>query len=174
MNPAARKTVPAHVSRVPAGRLERFLRLGFAAGGMAAGAAIESARRWWSGETTSVGDALLHPANARRLAKSLARMRGAAMKMGQLLSLEGGSLLPPQFSEVLTVLQDSAHTMSQSELNALLGREYGRGWQRRFRELDPRPIASASIGQVHRAVTVDGRTLEIGRASCRERVYVLV
>ena len=149
------------ISRVPAGRVERFVRLGVAAGGMAASAAAESARRWWTGETAGIADTLLNPKSAERLAKSLARMRGAAMKMGQLLSLEGGAVLPPQFADVLAVLQDSAHTMSTAQLHALLGREYGRGWRDRFIDFDEEPIAAASIGQVHRAIALDARELAL-------------
>ena len=155
------RTDSGRASRVPAGRIERLMRLSVAAGGMAASAAAEGARRWWTGETASVTNALLNPKSAERLAKSLARMRGAAMKMGQLLSLEGGAVLPPQFADVLAVLQDSAHTMSTAQLHALLGREYGRGWRERFIDFDEEPIAAASIGQVHRVIAVDARELAL-------------
>jgi predicted unusual protein kinase regulating ubiquinone biosynthesis (AarF/ABC1/UbiB family) len=104
---------------------------------------------------------LLTPGNARRMAESLSRMRGAAMKLGQLISLEGGSMLPDEFAEILAILRDSAHTMSSSQLHALLGREYGQGWRRRFEGFDEAPIAAASIGQVHRVRTADSRDLAL-------------
>lgn len=146
-------------SRVPAGRLERWMHLGVLAGGVAAGAAMEGARRLWAGERPALAEVVLHGANPRQLAAGLARMRGAAMKLGQLLSLEGGDLLPATLREALATLRADGDRMTTAQLHAALGRAYGRGWQRRFRALDENPIAAASIGQVHRAVAADGREL---------------
>ena len=150
---------PRRASRVPAGRLERWMHLGVLAGGVAAGAAMEGARRLWAGDRPALADVVLHGANPRQLVAGLARMRGAAMKLGQLLSLEGGDVLPAALSEALASLRADGDRMTTAQLHAALGREYGRGWQRRFRAFDATPIAAASIGQVHRAVAADGREL---------------
>jgi predicted unusual protein kinase regulating ubiquinone biosynthesis (AarF/ABC1/UbiB family) len=106
-------------------------------------------------------DLLLTPADARRLAERLSRMRGAVMKLGQLMSLDGKDLLPPAFVELLAPLRDGAHVMPFSQLVGVLEREYGAGWDKRFRRFAFTPIAAASIGQVHRAETRDGRILAL-------------
>ena len=156
-SPSARSQRRA--SRVPAGRLARWMHLGVMAGGVAAGAAMEGARRLWAGERPALADIVRHGANPGQLVAGLARMRGAAMKLGQLLSLEGGEVLPTALSEALATLRADGDRMTTAQLHATLGREYGRGWQRRFRAFDESPIAAASIGQVHRAVAADGRDL---------------
>jgi len=147
-------------SRIPAGRVERLARLGGLAGRLALGAAAEGARRLGSGQA-GAGHVLLTPANARRLARSLSSMRGAAMKLGQLLSLEADDFLPPEAAEVLATLRDGADAMPMQQLRGVLRATWGAGWQRRFRYFDFEPIAAASIGQVHTATTADGRELAL-------------
>jgi predicted unusual protein kinase regulating ubiquinone biosynthesis (AarF/ABC1/UbiB family) len=128
---------------------------------VAAGALGEAARRWWSGENASYADVVLNVANAERIADTLSRMRGAAMKLGQLLSLEGGTVLPQAFTDALTSLQASGDRMSPAQLHGVLGREYGHGWRDRFSEFEEEPFATASIGQVHHARARDGRDLAL-------------
>lgn len=148
-------------SRVPASRIERLARMGWMAGELAAGGLAEGARRFFSGETAGAGSALLSGANAQRLARRLAQLRGAAMKLGQLLSLESADILPPEFAEALALLRASADTMPSSQVRRVLGREYGAGWEARFQRFELEPVASASIGQVHEAVAADGRRLAL-------------
>jgi len=152
-------------SRVPAGRIERFARLGVTAGQLALGSLAEGARRMFEGDEAGGrrfdASVLLNPANARQLAEGLSRMRGAAMKLGQMLSLEGQAGIPPEFAEALQILRQEGDRMPQSQLNRVLGREYGKGWQQKFERFDYDPIASASIGQVHRARAVDGREIAL-------------
>lgn len=156
-----KKNNPTRSSRVPAGRLERLVRMGTMAGTVAAGALGEAARRWWSGESASYADVVLNVANAERIADTLSRMRGAAMKLGQLLSLEGGTVLPQAFTDALTSLQASGDRMSPAQLHGVLGREYGHGWRDRFSEFEEEPFATASIGQVHHARARDGRDVAL-------------
>jgi predicted unusual protein kinase regulating ubiquinone biosynthesis (AarF/ABC1/UbiB family) len=145
---------------VPAGRLERLARIGWVAGEMALGGAAEGLRRV-SGRRPQAGSALLSGANGRRLARRLSSMRGAAMKLGQLLSLEAEDLLPPEVAEALSVLRDAGDAMPPTQLRRVLGGTWGRGWEQRFRRFDDEPIAAASIGQVHEAETLDGRCLAL-------------
>ena len=153
-----RKPPPAPI---PQSRLGRLARMGLAAGGLAAGAATEGLKRIARGKAPDFRGALLSAPNARRLAARLARLRGAAMKVGQLVSLQGDDVLPPEFAQALSVLRSQAAPMPAQQLHRVLGREYGAGWRRRFTRFDDEPIAAASIGQVHRVTAADGRDLAL-------------
>ena len=146
-------------SRVPSGRAERFAQIGWLAGRMAVGTAVEAARRLGGG--SSAGHLALSSANARRLAESLSSMRGAAMKLGQLLSLEAEDLLPPEVAETLSTLRDAGDAMPPEQLRRCLDGAWGPDWESRFQHFDYEPIAAASIGQVHTAVALDGRELAL-------------
>lgn len=151
----------AEQSRLTASRLGRLGLLGRLAGGLAGGAIGEGARRLAQGQRPAVGDLLLTPGNARRLAGHLAEMRGAAMKLGQLLSMDGGAVLPPAFSELLARLREDAHAMPLGQVAAVLKQAWGEGWDARFERFHFTPLAAASIGQVHAAVLRGGERLAI-------------
>jgi predicted unusual protein kinase regulating ubiquinone biosynthesis (AarF/ABC1/UbiB family) len=144
-------------SNVPATRLGRLLGLGLAAGELVLGGMAEGVRRLAEGQRLGAGEMLLTGPNVRRLAQRLARLRGAAMKLGQLLSLEGEELLPREAAAALAILRAGGEPMPLAQLHRVLGREYGKGWRARFERFDDEPVAAASIGEVHRARTRDGR-----------------
>ncbi|MCA9509237.1 MAG: AarF/ABC1/UbiB kinase family protein [Myxococcota bacterium] len=145
---------------MPSGRAERLASLGVLAGKLALGGAAEGVRRL-AGASADAGHVLLSGANARRLVASLSSMRGAAMKLGQLLSLEAEDLLAPEVADALAALRDAGHAMPQAQLERVLRDAYGARWRDRFAEFDPEPIAAASIGQVHAARATDGRDLAL-------------
>jgi predicted unusual protein kinase regulating ubiquinone biosynthesis (AarF/ABC1/UbiB family) len=152
---------PSKGRAVPSGRLSRLVRLGGLAAGVAGGAVAQGARSLARGERPALEDLVLTPANLRRVADRLSEMRGAAMKMGQLLSMDAGDLLPPEMSDILARLRAEATPMPARQLGQVLDAEWGGGWRGRFVDFDTRPIAAASIGQVHRARLRDGRDLAI-------------
>ena len=146
-------------ARVPEGRAERIARLGSMVAGIAGEAALEAVRRA-AGQGES-GPLALTRANARRIGDTLADLRGAAMKLGQLLSLQGEEWLPPALLEVLAALRDHAFVMPEAQVRGVLATELGSGWPELLAEFDFDPIAAASIGQVHAARSADGRDLAL-------------
>ena len=148
-------------SPVPGRRVSRLLQFGRLAGGIAGGAISEGARQLASGKRPSAAGLLLTPANAGRLADRLAELRGAAMKVGQLLSMEAGEFLPPELTQILARLRDDAQPMPLGQVAAVLNGAWGKDWGARFRRFSFTPLAAASIGQVHEAETVDGQHLAI-------------
>jgi predicted unusual protein kinase regulating ubiquinone biosynthesis (AarF/ABC1/UbiB family) len=131
------------------------------ASSVAGGMLAEGARYLAKGTVPSLSDMLLTPANARRIADELSRLRGAAMKVGQLLSMDSGDLIPPVLADVLARLRSDAAPMPMSQLVKVLEGEWGPEWNRNFSRFTFTPTAAASIGQVHRAITQDGVELAI-------------
>jgi predicted unusual protein kinase regulating ubiquinone biosynthesis (AarF/ABC1/UbiB family) len=147
--------------KVPSGRLSRLSSFGRLAGGVAGGVLAEGARRLASGERPRMSDLLLTPANAIRVTDQLSKLRGAAMKLGQMISMDAGDVLPAELTTILARLRDAAHFMPPSQLNRVLTAEWGKDWRGQFKAFDATPIAAASIGQVHRATLLDGMLLAI-------------
>ncbi len=146
---------------VPTGRLSRLSHFGSLATSIAGGMVLDGARRFAQGQRPTIGDLLLTPANALKVTHQLSQLRGAAMKIGQLMSMDAGDLLPAELTEILSRLRSSAQHMPHDQLQRELNRRWGRDWQQRFQSFSMTPIAAASIGQVHRARTKDGRDLAI-------------
>ena len=97
---------------------------------------------------------------AEQIAETLGHMKGAMMKLGQMVSyLDAG--LPPHVREALAQLQADAPPMSAELAAGVVESELGAPPEVIFAEWDPIPIASASIGQVHRAMTADGRAVAV-------------
>lgn len=146
---------------VPHRRFARQAHLGGMAGQVALATLGGVAQNLMRGRGIDIAGAALTPANALRVAGSLGHLRGAAMKLGQMLSMDSGIVLPAQVTGILAQLRADAPAMPPAQLKSMLDTQWGADWQRRFRRFDVRPIAAASIGQVHRAQTRDGRDLAI-------------
>jgi predicted unusual protein kinase regulating ubiquinone biosynthesis (AarF/ABC1/UbiB family) len=97
---------------------------------------------------------------AQDVADTLGTMKGVLMKIGQLASYVDDGIAPPA-RRVLGRLQDSVPPMSAELAAGVIRAELGDAPERVFREWDPQPIAAASIGQVHRAITADGQAVAV-------------
>jgi predicted unusual protein kinase regulating ubiquinone biosynthesis (AarF/ABC1/UbiB family) len=156
---------------VPDNRLNRS-RLGRAGllGGVAAGAAARqlgtrAANTMRSEEEAQ--DALGRQAleTADRLVRVLGGMKGAAMKVGQTLSVLDPGMVPgpyrDEFQAKLAQLQTMAPTVSFKDMRKVIERDLGEPLRSAFRDFDEEPVAAASIGQVYRATLHDGRPVAV-------------
>ncbi|WVQ75190.1 hypothetical protein IAR50_004801 [Cryptococcus sp. DSM 104548] len=146
-------------SKVPSSRIGRLFHYGSLAASLSWGAASESVRRTTGGGGT--GSVFMSDANVRRLVSTLGRMRGAALKLGQFMSIQDNHMLPPEIEKVLQQVQAHANYMPDWQMDKVLREELGADWQNIFASFDRTPVASASIGQVHRATMPDGRNVAV-------------
>ena len=146
---------------VPVGRFARFIGLSGTTAGMAGNVATRALIEIGRGTQPDLRSLLITPSNVTRLANRLSRMRGAAMKVGQLISMDAGEVLPPELADLMARLRDQAHFMPPKQLLEVLNRAWGSDWRKSFQTFNVRPIAAASIGQVHRATLKDGRDVAI-------------
>ena len=153
---------PTRSSRaVPTSRLSRIGRLGSLAGRIAGNVVSQGAGQLLKGEKPALSSLLLTPKNISNIADQLASMRGAAMKLGQLISMDAGDFLPEELAVILGRLRDDADPMPKDQLIATLNQSWGEKWQDDLLYFSFAPIAAASIGQVHKVITMDGRMLAV-------------
>ncbi|KAJ5902538.1 Protein ABC1 [Penicillium taxi] len=150
--PVTEKAVPYQMmeSRVPSSRLGRLWQYGGLATSLAYGAVSETVRRAAGGQET--GSLMFSAANMDRLVAKLSKMRGAALKLGQMLSIQDSNMLPEPIQQVLQRVQDRADYMPASQRDKVLSENLGPDWRDLFTSFDDIPMAAASIGQVHAAV----------------------
>lgn len=98
----------------------------------------------------------LTEANANRIVDTLCKVRGAALKLGQMLSIQDNSFMNPQLQSIFERVRQSADYMPTWQLEKALNSELGPDWRDKLEEFDDKPFAAASIGQVHRGFLKDG------------------
>jgi len=147
--------------KVPSGRIARLAKFGGLASALAGNLVKGATKQILSGQRPSLSQSFLNTDNAVSITKRLAHMRGAAMKLGQLLSMDAGALLPAEWEPILSRLRQEADPMPKAQLLKTLEASWSKDWHQQFSYFSFAPIAAASIGQVHRATLKDGRELAI-------------
>jgi predicted unusual protein kinase regulating ubiquinone biosynthesis (AarF/ABC1/UbiB family) len=152
---------PPEARRMPTGRIARTARVGGLVTGQGARwAGMRTANRVRSPERAAAAQNERTAALVKQLVDQLGQMRGAAMKVGQVLSMVEFEGLPEDERDALQAklaeLRDDVPPVPFAKLERLLREEFGGPLSGIFSEFDERAFAAASIGQVHRATTRDG------------------
>ncbi|VDM23856.1 unnamed protein product, partial [Hydatigera taeniaeformis] len=154
-SPPAKKTLSSSRERhVPSTRIGRAVGFG------RLGAATEYAKRSiGASDKNEESNIFLNDANLERIVDTLCRMRGAALKLGQMLSIQDSSLVSPKVQKIFERVRQSADFMPTSQMYQVVDAELGTNWREKLASFDAKPFAAASIGQVHLALLPDGRRL---------------
>lgn len=152
--------------KIPTSRLARTAKFGgLVAGQSARWAGTQLANRTRSDQDAQAADAKRALALADELVTQLGQMKGAAMKLGQVLSTVDFEMVPEgereAFKAKLAALRDDAPQVPFAKMRQVLIDDLGGSIDEHFREFDPDPVAAASIGQVYRAMLHDGRDVAV-------------
>ncbi|MEF1330592.1 MULTISPECIES: ABC1 kinase family protein [Vibrio] len=146
---------------LPTHRISRFSKFASLATRVAGNVIAEGTKQIAKGNKPKAKDLLLTPQNIARLTDQLAHLRGAAMKLGQMLSMDAGDVLEPELADILSRLRSNADPMPAKQLNGVMENALGTNWKTEFLSFNFKPIASASIGQVHQAYSDAGDNLAV-------------
>ncbi|CAL8069054.1 unnamed protein product [Calicophoron daubneyi] len=159
-----KKIAASKERRVPSSRVGRLA--GF--GNLAVGLGLSAAAQWTKKQVGLAGESssgnsnpLLTEANLERIVDTLCRMRGAALKLGQMLSIQDDSVVSPQLQRIFERVRQAADFMPVKQMRGVMASELGPDWSSLLAEFDEKPFAAASIGQVHRGVLHDGKVVAI-------------
>uniref|UniRef100_A0A3Q4I015 Atypical kinase COQ8A, mitochondrial n=1 Tax=Neolamprologus brichardi TaxID=32507 RepID=A0A3Q4I015_NEOBR len=152
----------ARERKVPVTRISRLANFGGLAVGLGIGALAEFAKKSirQNGENRkSVLDSspFLSEANAERIVRTLCKVRGAALKLGQMLSIQDDAFINPHLAKIFERVRQSADFMPIKQMTKALNSDLGPNWRDKLEMFEERPFAAASIGQVHLARMKDGR-----------------
>ncbi|NCX86824.1 MAG: AarF/ABC1/UbiB kinase family protein, partial [Rhodobacteraceae bacterium] len=115
----------------------------------------------FKGKTADFNKSLLSKKNIFSTVETLKQLRGAAMKFGQLVSIDSQIIFTPEISKIVGQLRSSGYSMPPNQIKKILDKNWGKGWLKNFESFQVHPFAAASIGQVHRAKLKNGPELAI-------------
>ncbi|XP_054835348.1 atypical kinase COQ8A, mitochondrial [Eublepharis macularius] len=152
----------ARERKVPVTRIGRLANFGGLAVGLGIGALAEVAKKSLRSEERngkkSVMDTspFLSEANAERIVRTLCKVRGAALKLGQMLSIQDDAFINPHLQKIFERVRQSADFMPLKQMMKTLNNDLGPNWRDKLEFFEERPFAAASIGQVHLARLKNG------------------
>lgn len=154
----------ARERKVPVTRIGRLANFGGLAVGLGFGALAEVAKKTLRPEEASGGkkgvldsSPFLSEANAERIVSTLCKVRGAALKLGQMLSIQDDAFINPHLAKIFERVRQSADFMPLKQMTKTLNNDLGPNWRDKLEYFEERPFAAASIGQVHLARMKGGR-----------------
>ncbi|XP_061043347.1 atypical kinase COQ8A, mitochondrial [Eubalaena glacialis] len=153
----------ARERKVPVTRIGRLANFGGLAVGLGFGALAEVAKKSLRPEDPSGKKAVLDSspflseANAERIVRTLCKVRGAALKLGQMLSIQDDAFINPHLAKIFERVRQSADFMPLKQMMKTLNSDLGPNWRDKLEYFEERPFAAASIGQVHLARMKGGR-----------------
>lgn len=152
----------ARQRKVPSSRIGRMVSFGSLFAGVGLGTVGELAKGHLGlGGTTNIREAVLNPNNTERIVDTLCKVRGAALKIGQILSIQDSNIVSPQLAKAFERVRQAADYMPDWQVEKTLRNELGDEWRTRLKEFEMKPFAAASIGQVHRGELHDGRMVAV-------------
>ncbi|XP_068983810.1 atypical kinase COQ8B, mitochondrial isoform X1 [Bombus flavifrons] len=155
----------AKAQKVPSTRLQRMISFGTLGVGLGVGTVAEYTRRTLGLKKQSLGDTFdslfLTKANAERIVSTLCKVRGAALKIGQILSIQDETIINPELQKVFERVRQSADFMPKWQVERVLATELGHDWKNKLATFEDRPFAAASIGQVHHGTLLNGQDVAI-------------
>lgn len=152
----------AQERRVPASRISRLMNYGGLAAGLGMGALAEVTKRSLGLKEDAKGpgkldtNPFLTEANAERIVNTLCRVRGAALKLGQIISIQDNAFINPQLQSIFERVRQSADFMPAWQMKRAMAKDLGPDWREKLDEFDEKPFAAASIGQVHKGKLHNG------------------
>lgn len=138
---------------VPSSRIGRMVSFGSLFAGLGFGTANELVKSAVGlGGSSNIKEAVFSPANTDRIVNTLCKVRGAALKIGQILSIQDSSVVSPAVVKAFERVRQAADYMPSWQLERCMVEEFGTDWRTKdLKAFDDKPFAAASIGQVHRA-----------------------
>ncbi|NXH73070.1 COQ8A kinase, partial [Hydrobates tethys] len=153
----------ARERKVPVTRIGRLANFGGLAVGLGIGALAEVAKKSLRPEERNGKKAVmdsspfLSEANAERIVRTLCKVRGAALKLGQMLSIQDDAFINPHLQRIFERVRQSADFMPIKQMMKTLNNDLGPNWRDKLESFEERPFAAASIGQVHLARLKNGK-----------------